>query len=77
MDWAFKNTGYIPGWGKVSTPALDQTQLRKVKRGGAFTGIKQLEPEADHSPPYRAEFKNDWIYRHSPHTPWLPAEGHI
>jgi hypothetical protein len=29
---------------------------------GYFAGVKQLEREANHSPPFSAEVKNEWNY---------------
>jgi hypothetical protein len=31
-----------------------------------FLGVKQLELEVDHAPPYSAEVKSDWIYASTP-----------
>jgi hypothetical protein len=34
--------------------------------GGFFPGVKRPGPEADHSPPVRAEVKKMWIYTSTP-----------
>jgi hypothetical protein len=37
-----------------------------VGTGGFSPGVKQLEREADHSPPTSAEVKKMWIYTSTP-----------
>jgi hypothetical protein len=47
----------------VSKLAPNSKQLPIQREPEALSpGIKRREREADHSPPYRAKFKNAWIY---------------
>jgi hypothetical protein len=47
--------------------ALGPTQLPiQWVTGDLPLGVKQPEREADHSPPYSAEVKNEWSYTSSP-----------
>jgi hypothetical protein len=75
MGYGLDGSGSIPGRGNIflfsiaSRPALGPTQppIQWVPRA-LFPGVKRSVCEADHSPPSRAEVKNDGTISPLPHT---------
>jgi len=71
----FRSRGQIPRRrkrflsSKGSRPSLRPTQLRiEMITGALFSRLKQLEPEADHSPLFAVDMKHQFSYTplHSP-----------
>jgi hypothetical protein len=43
--------------------------IRWERGKSAFLVVKEPRREADHSPPFTSEVKNEWRYTSFPHTP--------
>jgi hypothetical protein len=65
----------------ASRPALGSTQrLIQLVPGAIAQGIKLPGREADHSPPFSAEVKNEWNYTSTPQyvfMAWCLINGHV